>query len=97
MSNSNPEQRDAIERDINHLLVACSADELRVLDLLLARLELGRRRYGHLDLARVREWDREEAEELLDARIYQACAILTRRDLIADAATLERKNTGFDG
>ncbi len=58
-------------------LLECSYDELRVLGQLLARLELGRSRYGHLDLARDRrDFKREEAEEHLDAAVYRACDAL---------------------
>ncbi len=72
--------RDALVRVIAARLLRCNHDELRVIDVLLARLELGRDRYGHLDLARARDWDRDEAEELLDMRVYHACAAITRRD-----------------
>lgn len=58
----------------------CSHDELRVLDVILVRLELGRERYGLLDLAVPRDWERERAEELADAAIYEAARVLTDRD-----------------
>jgi len=72
--------RDALARSLAARQLLCSHDELRVLDALLGRLELGRERYGHLNLSKVRDWEREEAEELLDVRIYQACATIARRD-----------------
>ncbi len=60
--------------DLSARLLQCSRDELRVMSQLLARLELGRARYGHLDLARdKRDFKREEAEEHLDAAVYRAC------------------------
>jgi hypothetical protein len=55
----------------------CSDDELRVMNAVLARLEIGRQRYGRLDLASdVRDWERELGEELLDASIYAAISRL---------------------
>ncbi len=85
ISNPDSTRRDALARSIAARLLGCNHDELRVLDLLLGRLELGRDRYGFLDLSKPREWKIEEAEELLDARIYQACDLIQRRD-----AQLER-------
>lgn len=79
-AHSDRDRREALARNLAARLLACNLDEMRVVDLLLARLELGRDRYGYLDLARSRDWDREEAEELLDARIYRACALLHERD-----------------
>lgn len=61
-------------------LCQCSEDELAVVDILLARLELGRERYGFLDLSKPRDWDREEAEEWLDAAIYRACKTVAQRE-----------------
>ncbi len=78
-------RRDALARTFSVRLLLCNEDELRVLDVILGRLELGRDRYGHLDLAKSRDWDAEEAEELLDARIYRACDVIQKRD-----ARLER-------
>lgn len=80
---SNPDdstRRDALHRNISSRLLLCNVDELRVLDVLLGRLELGRHRYGHLDLAASRDWDKEEAEEHADAAIYRACNVLSKRD-----------------
>jgi hypothetical protein len=79
-----PEQRsrvDALGRVIAGRLALCSEDELRVIDQLLGRLELGRQRYGYLDLsADSRDWRAEEAEEHLDAAVYRACDRIRRRD-----------------
>ncbi len=69
----------AMRRDLARRLALGNLDELLVLDLLLQRLELGRNSYGFLDLAKTRDWSHEEAEELLDARIYQACDVIQRR------------------
>jgi hypothetical protein len=61
-------------------LLDCSPDELRVLDVLLKRLELGRERYGFLDLSKPRNWKLERAEELVDAAIYDACDVIAKDD-----------------
>lgn len=74
------DRRDALARSIGVRLELCNEDELRVVDAILGRLEIGRDRYGYLDLSRARDWDAEEAEELLDARIYRACDVIRRRD-----------------
>lgn len=73
-------RRDALARNLAARLLLCNLDELRVLDVLLGRLELGRERYGFLDLSKARDWDHEEAEELLDARIYRAISKLQLTD-----------------
>lgn len=58
----------------------CSFDELQVIDVVLGRLELGRQRYGYLDLARDdRDLELEEAEEHIDARVYRACKTIRDR------------------
>jgi hypothetical protein len=69
----------ALIRDIRRRLPLASPDELRVLDRVLQRLELGRDRY------------RELREELLDALVYDVCEELAvedidRAQLRADAA-----------
>lgn len=85
---SNPEERtprDALARVIGSRLALCSIDDLRVLDVVLGRLELGRQRYGFLDLSKARDWEREEAEEHLDAAVYRACGKLVEHDQIVNA------------
>jgi hypothetical protein len=63
--------------DLRNRLELCSHDELRVLDVILGRLELGRQRYGYLDLGRdIRDFKRERAEEYVDLAIYDACDYL---------------------
>jgi len=92
-------RRDALARSIAARLLTCNEDELRVLDAILGRLELGRDRYGHLDLSKARDWDAEEAEELLDARIYRACDVLRRRDAQTsrmDEALRELRNSATE-
>jgi hypothetical protein len=79
-------RRDALAWNIAARLLSCNADELRVLDVLLGRLELGRDRYGFLDLARARDWEKEEAEEHADAAVYRACGVLADRDAKVDEA-----------
>jgi hypothetical protein len=63
-------QRCALLASIAGRLPLASHDELRVVDRVLQRLELGRERYGLLDLAKPRDWRRELREELLDALVY---------------------------
>jgi hypothetical protein len=65
---------------LKHRLLECSPDELRVIDVLLKRLELGRERYGFLDLSKPRNWKREKAEEDLDSAIYEAADVLSQED-----------------
>lgn len=65
--------------DLGTRLELCSYDELRVVDVILGRLELGRQRYGYLNLSRDRRnFKRERAEEYVDAAIYDACDELDR-------------------
>jgi hypothetical protein len=67
--------------DIGRRLQLASPDEVRVIDRVLQRLELGRDRYGALDLSRPREWRRELREELLDALVYDVGEELAAEDL----------------
>lgn len=80
----NSEQRtraEALAANIALRLGLCSLDELRVIDVTLSRLELGRDQYGPLDLAHgSRDWRREEAEEHVDANFYRACHRIARQD-----------------
>lgn len=70
----------ALIRELGRRLPLASPDEVRVLDRVLQRLELGRDRYGALDLSRPREWRRELREELLDALVYDVCEELAAED-----------------
>ena len=55
-------------------LPACSVDELRVIDYVLAGIEQGREDYGPLDLAtNGRDWLQERAAEARDILFYTAC------------------------
>lgn len=73
--------RLARARNISARLHQCSFDELRVVDVILTRLEFGREQYGYLDLSRPRDWKRERAEEIVDAAFYEACDRLCARDV----------------
>lgn len=85
-ANTTPERdvrRGALVRVINTRLPLCSLDELRVMDYVLSRLELGRDRYGLLDLERGdRDWAEEERQEHADAAVYRACAEIVRLDRV---------------
>lgn len=70
-------------------------DELRVVERITERLELGRVRYGELDLRQPRPWRRELREELLDALIYDAAEELHAEDL-AQAREQPELLTGLD-
>lgn len=80
MSGGDPIRRSALARVVARRLDACALDELRVIDRVLERLELGRQRYGALDLSVPRNWRRERAEERLDALVYDVCAELAAED-----------------
>ncbi len=77
-------QRRGLLASLASRLPAASHDELRVIDRVLGRLELGRDRYGLLDLAKPRDWRRERFEERLDALVYDAC-----EELALEAARAE--------
>ena len=64
--------------DLLGRLLRAEPDVLRVLDLILTRLEVGRMQYGDLNLdADKRNWGAEQRAELLDFLVYRACAELT--------------------
>jgi hypothetical protein len=73
-------ERQALARDIARRLQLASIDEARVVDRVLQRLELGRERYGLLDLSRPRDWRKEHREELLDALVYDVAEELALED-----------------
>jgi hypothetical protein len=74
-------QRQALARNLASRLQPAGLDELRVIDRILSRLELGRQRYGELDLGAPRDWRAERFEEELDALVYQVCSELAAEDL----------------
>jgi hypothetical protein len=73
-------QRLALARDVAHRLLAGSLDEIRVIDRVLVRLELGRELYGLLDLSKPRDWRRERFEERVDALVYDVAGELAAED-----------------
>jgi hypothetical protein len=77
------QQRVALAWNISARIGALvdAGDELRVIDALLIRLELGLDRYGPLNLkGRSRDFQRESDEELVDWLVYQACKRVSDRD-----------------
>ena len=81
------DERHALASDITRRLHLCSHDELRVLQRVLQRLELGRERYGLLDLRKPRDWGKERGEELLDALLYDVMGDLAAEDAGGATAT----------
>jgi len=95
-------QRQALARDLARRIPLASHDELRIVDAVFARLELGRERYGQLVLAGDhRDWIKERREELLDAIVYELAGELAahdhayaelheaaRREMVGDPPTL---------
>jgi len=79
-------RRAALARIIASRLQPASHDELRVLDVVLARLEKRRDRSGPLEVNSPRDFRAELGEGLLDATIY--CAIETLRLRDAEYAQL---------
>lgn len=96
---SDDTQRRGLVADLTRRLALASHDELRVIDRVLQRLELGRERYGLLVLARDRrDWRREQREELLDAMIYDVADELRGEDLaIANLREAARAEMVGDG
>lgn len=72
--------RLALARDIARRLPAASHDELRLVDRVLQRLELGRSLYGPLDVSKPRDWRRERFEERMDALVYDVAGELALED-----------------
>jgi hypothetical protein len=73
--------RDLLYQDLVRRLAPASRDELRIVERVLARLEIGRQRYGLLDLsADRRDWRRERFEERLDALVYDVAGELAEED-----------------
>jgi hypothetical protein len=71
--------REAMLLSLASRATACSDDELRVIDRVLAGIEQGRNTYGPLDVARdVRGWQREAAMELRDWLFYAAASEVAR-------------------
>lgn len=67
----------AVAADLCEFFACWSVDELDVLGWVAERLNLGRKRYGVLDLETdVREWVREAHEEAIDLAVYRAIAAM---------------------
>lgn len=70
-----------LRRDLGRRCALANLDELRIVDRVLERLELGREHYGHLDLSRPRNWRKERFEERLDALVYDVAEELAAEDV----------------
>lgn len=76
--------------DLVARLARAPRDERRILERILGRLELGRDKYGPLDLSKPRDWRRERFEERLDALVYDVAEELALEDAaLAQAAAAE--------
>lgn len=68
------------------MALADAGDEVEVLDGFLMRLELGRQRYGALDLRKNKhDWDAECDEEVADWAVYRAFKRTSNRQAQVDA------------
>lgn len=88
------EQRIALARSVCARIMALAddGDEVQVIDGELMRLELGRQRYGALDLRKDhRDWNREGDEEIADWAVYRALKRTSARQRAVDAV-----EAGFD-
>ena len=66
-----------MRRTLAARIARLGCDERRVVSAIVARLELGRRRYGRLHLdSDPRDWRREASEEGLDLAVYLAALLL---------------------
>jgi hypothetical protein len=83
---------DLLLQELARRLALAGHDELRVIDRVLARLELGRQRYGQLDIGAPRDWRRERFEERLDALVYDVCEEIA----LEDAAELAAHRRNLD-
>jgi hypothetical protein len=80
--------------ELTRLASKLAPDELRVLLEVARRLKMGRRVYGKLDLATDRrDFQREAAEELIDAAVYSACLALRTRDAEPAPASQDEVDT----
>ena len=71
-----PRSPDVLLDRLHALVDRLEGDELRVAATVLERLDVGRERYGVLDVRGGRRWLREALEELIDAPLYVACALV---------------------
>lgn len=71
------DRRELVAVDVTGL----GADEIRVVEAVIARIRLGMERYGPLDIARnPKDWRKEASEEFLDGAIYLAMQAIRERD-----------------
>jgi hypothetical protein len=70
----------AMLRGLELRLSLAGLDELRVIDRVLQRLELGRERHGELDVSKPISSRRERFEERLDALVYDIAEELALED-----------------
>jgi len=73
-------RRQAFRRDLARRQQLLGLDELRVIDRVQQRLELGRERYGELELAKDRDWRAERFDERVDALVYDVAGELAEED-----------------
>jgi hypothetical protein len=67
------DQRRALVDTIAGRLSELGVDELRVLDRIAARLQVGQKQYGELRLdTDTRDWTEEALQEALDLSVYLA-------------------------
>jgi hypothetical protein len=71
---------DLLYQDLVRRLALAGRDEKRVIDSVLRRLEVGRERYGLLDVSKPRNWRAERFEERLDALVYDVAEELALED-----------------
>ncbi len=79
----------AMRRDLGRRLALGNLDELRVVDRVLQRLEIGRERYGHLDLSKPRNWRKERLEDALNELVEQWVVRGKPGTNVRDAAQVE--------
>jgi len=71
-----PRAPDALLDRLRAILDRLEGDELAVAAMVLERLDVGRERYGVLDVRGGRRWRREALEEMVDGAVYMSCALV---------------------
>jgi hypothetical protein len=84
-------RRDALARSLAARLLALEVDELRVIDVIVARISGGGRdQYGALVVATdARDFRKEAADEFADALWYMAAEVVRRADERAERLACE--------
>lgn len=68
-----------VRADLAEHLLVLGNGELRVLESIAARLRIGQRQYGLLNLeAERRDFIKETLEEMLDGVVYASCYLLKK-------------------